>query len=48
MVVRNNYYWLEESSNVGFIANGDILNVVKIKKKSLNDMDFVCKKLVFK
>lgn len=32
MVVRNNYYWLEESSNVGFIANGDILNVVKIKK----------------
>ena len=32
MVVRNNYYWLEESSNVGFIANGDILDVVKIKK----------------
>ena len=26
MVVRNNYYWLEESSNVGFIANGDILD----------------------
>ena len=47
MVVRNNYHWLEESSNVGFIANGDILDVVKIKK-SLNDMDFVLQKLVFK
>lgn len=32
MVVRNNYHWIEESSNVGFIANGDILDVVKIKK----------------
>ena len=32
MVVRNNYHWLEEKSNVGFIANGDILDVVKIKQ----------------
>ena len=42
MVVRNNYHWIEESSNVGFIANGDILDVVKIKK-SLNDMISFCK-----
>jgi exodeoxyribonuclease-5 len=32
MVVRNNYYWLENSSNVGFIANGDIVDTVKIKE----------------
>ena len=32
MVVRNNYYWLEDSSNAGFIANGDIVDVVKIKE----------------
>tara|TARA_B100000900_G_scaffold265733_1_gene226739 strand:- start:4688 stop:6091 length:1404 start_codon:yes stop_codon:yes gene_type:complete len=32
MVVRNNYYWLENSSNVGFIANGDIVDAVKIKE----------------
>ena len=32
MVVRNNYYWLEDSSSSGFIANGDIVDVVKIKE----------------
>ena len=32
MVVRNNYYWLGERSNAGFIANGDIIDVVKIKE----------------
>lgn len=32
MVVRNNYYWLDDSSNAGFIANGDIVDVVKIKE----------------
>ncbi len=32
MVVRNNYYWLDENSNAGFIANGDIVEVVKIKE----------------
>jgi len=25
MVVRNNYYWLDDSSKAGFIANGDIV-----------------------
>ena len=32
MVVRNNYYWLDDSSKVGFIANGDIVEVVRIKE----------------
>ena len=31
MIVRNNYFWLDENSNVGFIANGDIVEVIKIK-----------------
>ena len=32
MVVRNNYYWLDDSSKAGFIANGDIVEVIKIKE----------------
>lgn len=30
MVVRNNYYWLDEKSEAGFIANGEIIRVNKI------------------
>ena len=30
MVVKNNYYWLKENSDAGFIANGDICEVLKI------------------
>ena len=30
MVVKNNYFWLKESSDAGFIANGDIIEVLKI------------------
>ena len=30
MIVKNNYYWLKESSAAGFIANGDICEVLKI------------------
>ena len=30
MVVKNNYFWLKESSEEGFIANGDICEVLKI------------------
>ena len=30
MVVKNNYYWLKENSTAGFIANGDICEVLKI------------------
>jgi ATP-dependent exoDNAse (exonuclease V) alpha subunit len=32
MVVRNNYFWLPDESRAGFIANGDILEVRRIKK----------------
>lgn len=30
MVVKNNYHWLKDSSKVGFIANGDTLEVLQI------------------
>jgi len=30
MVVKNNYFWLEESSTTGFIANGDIIQIKKV------------------
>tara|TARA_B100001758_G_scaffold243937_2_gene254523 strand:- start:1117 stop:2520 length:1404 start_codon:yes stop_codon:yes gene_type:complete len=33
MVVRNNYYWLDENSKAGFIANGDTVEVLKIREK---------------
>lgn len=31
MAVKNNYFWLEPSSKAGFIANGDILYVEKVR-----------------
>jgi exodeoxyribonuclease-5 len=30
MVVKNNYYWLKDSKEVGFIANGDICEILEI------------------
>jgi exodeoxyribonuclease-5 len=30
MVVKNNYFWLKDSSEAGFIANGDICEVMRI------------------
>jgi exodeoxyribonuclease-5 len=30
MVVKNNYYWLKDSSEAGFIANGDTCEVMRI------------------
>ena len=30
MVVKNNYFWLNETSAAGFIANGDICEVLRI------------------
>ena len=30
MVVRNNYFWLPETSKAGFIANGDMVEVMRI------------------
>jgi exodeoxyribonuclease-5 len=31
MVVRNNYFWLPETAMAGFIANGDIVEILKVK-----------------
>ncbi len=30
MVVKNNYYWVENQSDAGFIANGDIIEILEI------------------
>lgn len=30
MVVKNNYHWLDASSDAGFIANGDIIEILEI------------------
>ncbi len=32
MVVKNNYHWLPEKSGAGFIANGDIAEIMKVGK----------------
>lgn len=41
MVVKNNYFWLEDSSEIGFIANGDSLKIKKIiKRKELYGFHF--------
>jgi exodeoxyribonuclease-5 len=32
MVVKNNYFWLPEESQSGFIANGDIVEVKRIQR----------------
>lgn len=42
MVVKNNYFWLDETSPAGFIANGDIAEVMRIgKHEYLYDFPFV-------
>lgn len=33
MIVKNNYYWIDEGSEVGFLANGDIMEVMSIHKQ---------------
>ncbi|MBQ7710694.1 MAG: AAA family ATPase [Bacteroidales bacterium] len=32
MVVHNNYYWVDEESEMGFIANGDVAEVLSVRK----------------
>ena len=32
MAVKNNYYWLPEDSKAGFIANGDMLEILRVRK----------------
>ena len=33
MVVKNNYFWLDESSQAGFLANGDMMEVMKVIRR---------------
>lgn len=41
MVVRNNYFWVEQHSDINFIANGDIVEVVRIRgTKNLHGFRF--------
>lgn len=41
MVVKNNYFWLPEKSKAGFIANGDILEIMEIYEfKELYGFEF--------
>ena len=41
MVVKNNYFWLPEESTAGFIANGDIIQIRKVKKElEMYDFEF--------
>ena len=41
MVVKNNYFWLPESSKAGFIANGDTIELLEIYEyKDLYDHRF--------
>jgi ATP-dependent exoDNAse (exonuclease V) alpha subunit len=41
MVVKNNYFWLKETDEAGFIANGDIVEVLEIFAfKDLYDFKF--------
>lgn len=34
MVARNNYYWVSDRPNIGFIANGEIVRVKRIGKRT--------------
>ena len=48
MVLKNNYFWLDEkeSKEVGFIANGDILNIHRIKSFEERGAFRFCKAIV--
>lgn len=42
MIVKNNYFWLSDTSEAGFIANGDICEILEIRKfKELYGFRFV-------
>jgi len=32
MVVRNNYHWIKDAEDISFIANGDIVRVIRIRR----------------
>jgi exodeoxyribonuclease-5 len=31
MAVKNNYYWVDDQSSMGFIANGEMMKVVRVR-----------------
>jgi exodeoxyribonuclease-5 len=40
MVVKNNYFWLDNKDKTSFIANGDIAEIVRIKKRDVEMFGF--------
>jgi exodeoxyribonuclease-5 len=40
MVVKNNYFWLDNKDKASFIANGDIAEIVRIKKRDVEMFGF--------
>ena len=34
MVVRNNYHWITDTEHISFIANGDIVRIIRIRRHS--------------
>lgn len=32
MVVKNNYFWLGDDTKIGFIANGELIKIVRVRK----------------
>lgn len=40
MIVKNNYYWIEHKDRASFIANGDIAEIVRIKKRDVEKFGF--------
>ena len=48
MVVKNNYFWIEEEKEMSFIANGDIVEVLSVRnRESLYGFTFVDASLRF-
>lgn len=33
MILKNNYFWIPKESNIGFLANGDTMEVLKVKRR---------------
>ncbi|MCK5822247.1 MAG: AAA family ATPase [Bacteroidales bacterium] len=41
MVVKNNYYWLKDEDEIDFIANGDVIELVRVQEyRELYDLRF--------
>lgn len=42
MIVKNNYFWLPDSHKAGFLANGDVVEVLQIRNEmSIHGLTFV-------